>query len=362
VIRAAQAIASEVDLPQVIGRLASLVLENAGAQRGALILSRDGELVLSAVFGEASTAVEEGHGRPISEADNIPESIVLYVARTTNPLVLDDSGAVTRFAEDAYIKKGAPKSILCLPLLHQSRVSGILYLENRAIAGVFDAARVELLALLSAQAAIAIENARLISNAKAANREVKLANERLEIEVAHRTEELGRANRDLVAAKERLERELERREQMERERTQLQEQVIQGQRARLVEMSTPVIPITDEILVMPLIETVDQERAQQVLSAALEGVQRHRAQVLILDITGIKHIDTNVAGTLLGVAGALRLLGAEAVLTGIAPEIATTLVGLGIDLASFVTKGTLQSGMDYALRRVRGLGLSQGHR
>jgi anti-anti-sigma regulatory factor len=113
---------------------------------------------------------------------------------------------------------------------------------------------------------------------------------------------------------------------------------------------------------MPLIGTVDQERAQQVLSAALEGVQRHRAQVLILDITGIKHIDTNVAGTLLGVAGALRLLGAEAVLTGIAPEIATTLVGLGIDLASFVTKGTLQSGMDYALRRVRGLGLSQGHR
>lgn len=360
VVRAAQAIAGEVDLPKVIDRLAALVLENAGAQRGALILSRDGELVLTAIFGNSSSAVEEGHGRPIGEADDIPEGVVLYVARTTNPLVLDELGATTRFADDRYIAKGAPKSILCLPLLHQSRLSGILYLENRAIAGVFDAARVELLALLSAQAAIAIENARLISSVREANREVKRANERLEAEVAHRTEELAHANKDLMAAKERLERELERREQIEGERAALQEQVIQGQRARLAEMSTPVIPITDEIIVMPLIGTVDRERAQQVLSAALEGAQRHRAQVLILDITGIKQIDTNVAGTLLGVAGALRLLGAEAVLTGIAPDIATTLVGLGIDLASFVTKGTLQSGMDYALRRVRISGMSRG--
>jgi anti-anti-sigma regulatory factor len=81
---------------------------------------------------------------------------------------------------------------------------------------------------------------------------------------------------------------------------------------------------------------------------------------LILDITGIKQIDTNVAATLLGVAGALRLLGAEAVLTGIAPEIATTLVGLGIDLSSFVTMGTLQSAMDYALRRVGRSGFARG--
>jgi anti-anti-sigma regulatory factor len=104
---------------------------------------------------------------------------------------------------------------------------------------------------------------------------------------------------------------------------------------------------------------VDRERASQVLAAALEGAQRHRARVLILDITGIKQIDANVAGTLLGVANALRLLGAECVLTGIAPGIATTLVTLGVDLVSCVTMGTLQSGMDYALRRVRGVGLAR---
>jgi predicted ATPase/GAF domain-containing protein/tRNA A-37 threonylcarbamoyl transferase component Bud32 len=349
VLRAAQTIAGETDLPKVIERLSALVLENAGAQRGALILSREGELVVSTVFGDTASAVDDGHGKPLDESDDIARSAVRYVARTLESVVVDDTGAMTRFSEDPYIRGGAPKSLLCLPLLHQGRLIGVLYLENRATAGVFDVARVELLALLSSQAAIAIENARLISSVRTANREVERANERLELTVAHRTEEL-------VTAKERLELELSRREQIERERTALQEQVIDTQRARLAEMSTPLIPITDEIMVMPLIGTLDRERATQVLTAALEGAQRHRARVVILDITGVQQIDTDVAGTLLGVYGALRMIGTEAVLTGIAPNIAQTVVGLGVDLSSFVTLGTLQSGMEYALRRVRGSG------
>jgi anti-anti-sigma regulatory factor len=84
---------------------------------------------------------------------------------------------------------------------------------------------------------------------------------------------------------------------------------------------------------------------------ALEGAQQHRAEVVILDITGIKGVDADVAGTLVGVAGALRLLGTETVMTGIAPQLAHTFVELGIDLRSFVTMSTLQSGMTYALRR-----------
>lgn len=350
VLRAAQTIAGEIDLPRVIDRLASLVLENAGAQRGALILSREGGFVVSAVFGGTSSAVDDGHGKPLDESDDIARSVVLYVARTQESVVLDDTTAMTRFSEDPYIRSGAPKSLLCLPLLHQARLSGVLYLENRATSGVFNVARVELLALLSSQAAIAIENARLISTVRSANGEVKRANERLELDVARRTEEL-------VTAKDRLELELSQREQIERERTALQEQVIDAQRARLAEMSTPLIPITDEIMVMPLIGTLDRERATQVLTAALEGAKHHRARVVILDITGIQQIDTDVAGLLLGVSGALRMIGTEAVLTGIAPAIAQTLVGLGVDLSSFVTMGTLQSGMNYAIRRVRGSGV-----
>lgn len=354
VFRAVQAIASEVDLPKVIGRLASLVLENAGAQRGALILSQGEELVVSAVFDGAEVTVDEAHERPLRDASDIAKSVVLYVARSGEPVVIDASNAVTRFADDPYLRSGAPRSILGLPLLHQGKLTGVLYLENRAAPGVFNAARVELLTLLSSQAAIAIANARLILSVRAANSEITRMNEHLEEEVASRTRELDQSNKALLAAKDRLEGELSRREQTELERAALKEQVIEAQRARLAEMSTPVIPVTDEIIVMPLIGAVDRERASQVLTAALDGAQRHRARALILDVTGVKQIDAGVAGALINVASALRLLGTEAVVTGIAPGFARALVDLGMDHAAFTTMGTLKSGMDYALRRCRG--------
>ncbi len=365
VIRAAQAIAGEIELPKVIDRLMSIVLENAGAQRGTLILSREGKLYIEASLGLANKASDISKGALVDDVPNIAKGIVFYVARTQDSVVLDDAALSSRFADDPYVKGSAPKSILCLPLLYQARLIGLLYLENTTMAGVFNAARVELLALLSSQAAIAIENARLIATVRIANAEIQRINERLEADVARRTEELRHANEDLFEANTLLEQELKRREEAEAQRATLQEQVITAQRARLAEMSTPLIPITDEIVVMPLVGTIDRERAQQVLSVALEGAQRNRAQFVIIDITGIKQIDTHVAGTLVGVGGALRLLGTETVLTGIAPTIAQTLVNLGIDLSSFVTMGTLQSGMEYALsrgRRLSAMGYDTGKR
>ncbi|MDI3281884.1 AAA family ATPase [Polyangium sp. 15x6] len=353
VVRAAQEIASEIDLPKVIDRLAKLVLENAGADQGSLILARGGALVVEATFQPAGCSLDVGRGQPLEAVQDCAKSVVHYVTRTLEPVVLDNSRKATRFSDDPYIQEFAPKSILCLPLLHQGRLSGALYLENRMTAGVFDAARVELLALLSSQAAIAIEIARLIENAHAANEQVKRANERLEMEVAHRTEELRRVNDSLFDMNRALEQELGQRRQIEQERAALHEQVIAGQRQRLAELSTPLLPITKDIVVMPLIGTMDTERAELVLSVALDGAQRLGARVVILDVTGMKHVDTQVAGMLVNVAAALRLLGAETVLTGIAPRIAQTLVALDVDLKSFVTMGTLQSGMEYALRRSR---------
>lgn len=149
----------------------------------------------------------------------------------------------------------------------------------------------------------------------------------------------------------RLQIELAQREQAERARTALQQQMLDTQRAMLAELSTPLIPITDRIMVMPLIGMMDAERAAQVLAVALEGAQRHQARVVILDITGMKHIDTHVAGILVGTANALRLLGTEAVLTGMRPEVAQAMVRLDIDRSTIVTMGTLQSGIAYALHR-----------
>jgi PAS domain S-box-containing protein len=132
------------------------------------------------------------------------------------------------------------------------------------------------------------------------------------------------------------------------EHARLQEQIIQAQAATLAELSTPLIPISDHVVVMPLIGAIDSDRAGQVLETLLHGIERSQARVAILDITGVPLVDTQVAKSLLTAAQAVRLLGARVVLTGIRPEVAQTLVGLGVDLGGIVTHSTLQSGIAYA--------------
>jgi rsbT co-antagonist protein RsbR len=134
------------------------------------------------------------------------------------------------------------------------------------------------------------------------------------------------------------------------------EETILAQTAMLRELSTPVIPVNDEVLVMPLVGAIDTRRAQQVLETLLESIAGSRARVALLDITGVPVVDTQVANALVRAAQAVKLLGAQIVLTGIRPEVAQTLVGLGIDLSGIVTRSTLQSGIAYALEEHAGVG------
>ncbi|MGK4004512.1 AAA family ATPase [Sorangium sp. So ce1036] len=350
IVQAARIIAQESDLPKVIERLAKIVLESAGAERGALLLDRDEQLFVEATFGVSPERLRVGPSAPLDASAGLARSVALLVARTREPLVLDDARDDRRFAADPHVAADAVQSVLCLPLLYQDRLTGVLYLENNRVSAAFDAARVELLQLVSSQAAIAIENARRVAEIRAANARVRRVNERLEAEIAQRTEELRVANGELTAANERLRLELVQREEAESARAALQQQMFEAQQVRLAEMSTPFIPITDQIMVMPLIGTVDAERAAQVLEAALRGAEQRGARVVILDVTGIRRMDITVVRTLLGCAAALRLLGTQAVLTGIRPEVARTMVELGTDLTAIVTRGTLQSGIAHALR------------
>jgi rsbT co-antagonist protein RsbR len=137
----------------------------------------------------------------------------------------------------------------------------------------------------------------------------------------------------------------------EQERQLLQEQVIEAQRAALRELSAPLLPISDHVVILPLIGSVDTQRAQQIMETLLEGVAYYRADIAILDITGVAVVDTQVANALLHAAQAVQLLGAQVVLTGIGPAMAQTLVHLGADLSGIVTQGSLQSGIAYAMRR-----------
>jgi rsbT co-antagonist protein RsbR len=148
------------------------------------------------------------------------------------------------------------------------------------------------------------------------------------------------------------------RKQAERERVELQEQIIANQQAALRELSTPLIPLAKGLVIMPLIGNIDSWRAQQVIETLLQGVSEHRASVVILDITGVPLVDTQVAGALLRAAQAVKLLGAQIVLTGIRPEIAQTLVGLGLDLRGITTRSSLQDGIAHALGRERWAGVA----
>ncbi|WP_437957509.1 PAS domain-containing protein [Sorangium sp. So ce119] len=136
----------------------------------------------------------------------------------------------------------------------------------------------------------------------------------------------------------------------EAERQEAQLAVIEAQQATIRELATPLLPIADGVIVMPLIGTLDPERASRIIEALLAAVGAHQAAIAIIDITGVRSVDAHVAGVLLQAARAVRLLGARVVLTGIQPAIARTLVDLGVELQGLVTEATLRGGIDHALR------------
>lgn len=128
-----------------------------------------------------------------------------------------------------------------------------------------------------------------------------------------------------------------------------QQRIIETQAAMLEEIGTPVIQVRDKILLIPLIGTLDSRRASHVVDTVLHAINRANAQVIILDITGVATVDTSVASYLIRAVQAAKLLGCHSLLVGISPEIAQTLVGLGINFSDIATYATLQQGLEEAM-------------
>lgn len=139
----------------------------------------------------------------------------------------------------------------------------------------------------------------------------------------------------------------------EEERAALQAQVIEAQRSVIRELSTPLLPLADHVIAMPLIGVIDSGRASAALETLLTGVVAHQASTVVLDVTGVSVVDSQVADAILRAARAVRLLGAEVVLTGLQPHVAQTLVTLGIEVSDMVTLRALKDGIAYALRSER---------
>lgn len=169
VMKAAQAISSEIELEQLLRTFMNVLIENAGAQMGFLILENSGEWVIEAACdsdpGETGCALQVLQSIPI--ADRLPSSIIQYVIRTHESVILNNATREGNFIHRSYIQRYQPQSILCLPLLNQSKLVGVLYLENRLVTGAFTADQLQVLRLLSTQAAIAIENAKLYAKLRA---------------------------------------------------------------------------------------------------------------------------------------------------------------------------------------------------
>lgn len=127
------------------------------------------------------------------------------------------------------------------------------------------------------------------------------------------------------------------------------EHTVSLQRVALQELSAPLIPVMQNITIMPLIGTIDTDRAKLIMENLLEGVIKHNAEVVLIDITGVPVVDTMVAHHIIQAAEAVRLIGSNCILVGIRPEIAQTIVNLGIDLTRFPTRSSLRKGFTTAL-------------
>ena len=175
VMKASQAISGEMVLDKLLAQLMNVVIENAGAQKGCLILKNaDGDWAIEAEGVVDSDEVTTRQSLPIdSEEPRLSAAIVNYVARTQESVVLNDAVNEGEFTAEAYIVAKQPKSLLCTPLLNQGQLSGLLYLENNLTTGAFTADRLEVLQLLSSQAAISIDNAKLYTEMAELNDELK---------------------------------------------------------------------------------------------------------------------------------------------------------------------------------------------
>jgi PAS domain S-box-containing protein len=161
VIKASQALSSEIELPKLIERLMTIALENAGADRGLLILPAENDYSIEAEAQAVDDRVEVVLCQKPIKGITCPESIVRYVIRTHESVVLDDGSRSNLFSEDGYLRGRQTKSILCLPLIKQGRLTGLLYLENTLTSYAFPPDRIAVLELLAAQAAISLENTHL---------------------------------------------------------------------------------------------------------------------------------------------------------------------------------------------------------
>jgi predicted ATPase/signal transduction histidine kinase len=176
---ASQAVSSELELPKLVDTLLGIAVKDAGAQRGVLLLLRGQELQIEAeaITGPDSVLVSFRQAPPTPT--ELPDSLLRYVTRTQESIIIDDASAPNQFSSDEYIRKQQARSVLCLPLVKQTSLKGVLYLENNLASHVFTPDRISILRVLVSQASISLDHARLVTELTKEITERKRAEEEL---------------------------------------------------------------------------------------------------------------------------------------------------------------------------------------
>jgi anti-anti-sigma regulatory factor/putative methionine-R-sulfoxide reductase with GAF domain len=314
-----RAVTGMLDLHALIQQVVDLVQERFNLYYVGLFLVEGAWAVLRAATGEAGKRLlEQEHKLQVSGDSMIGLCIDSGQAR----IALDVGQEAVRFDNPLLPET---RSELALPLVGREGAIGALTIQS-AQERAFDEEDLAVFQTIADQLANAIENARLYE-------EIQKAYAEVEQQVQERTEELKRE---------------------QEERARLQQEVIDAQQQALRELSTPIIPVLEGVLVMPLIGSIDTMRARDVTRRLLTGIREHRANVVILDITGVPVVDSGVAAYLTKAIQAARLKGARAIVTGVSDAVAETIVDLGVDWSEIKTLGDLQTGLRAALQmRVR---------
>ncbi|MCP4543819.1 MAG: GAF domain-containing protein [Chloroflexi bacterium] len=270
--------------------------------------SKKHEFTFSLVISEM-----EDEGYP--DAFSADEGVSGYILRTRSALLVKEN--VHECMKELGINLIGTHALswLGVPLIAGDEVRGVMIVQSYSTPGLYDERDRDFLAAIANQTAIALQNAQMVEN--------------LEQMIEERTAEL----RTSLQESERL-----------------QQEIIEAQRSTLRELSTPLIPIMERIMVMPLIGSINSMRARDITRALLAGIRQHRAKVVILDITGVPLVDSGVASHLNKTIQAARLKGARTIVTGISDSVAETIVELGIDWSETETVSDLRTGLVVALK------------
>ena len=191
-IKASQAISSEIVLDKLLSKLMTILIENAGAEKGFLLLPKNEGLTIAAKASTDGTEVVLEQSQLVSESEDLPQTVINYVERSQSDTVLSDAASEGQFTKDPYIASHKLKSLLCVPILNAGKLVAVLYLENNLTVGAFTSDRLEILRLLSSQAAVSLENSLLYTS--------------VEQKVQERTQELNEKNTRLEQTLRELQR------------------------------------------------------------------------------------------------------------------------------------------------------------